>query len=112
MSKLCTRHTHDLHEDIKKKGMGRYVSLNTQDVKRKTHLWLHGAATPADFDPYVVAVLEINKKAHEEYGIPHHHTCPLCYIDHILGMRAATTWIDNVTDLMVVTCRTNNLKVG
>lgn len=111
MSRLCATHSSALLEMVKRKGMGRYITQSTDSVRRKTKLWLTGQAQPYDFDPYIVAALEVAKKAREMYGVQN-GTCPLCAADHFLGFGAASTWIDNVTDLMVVTCQANDLRVG
>ena len=110
MNNLCPRHSYDLLSMIKRKGMERHITQHTADVRRKTLLWLRGQSQPQDFDPYIVSSLEIIKKARDEYGAAHNGGCPLCYVEHLLG--AADAWIDNVTDLMVVTCHANGLRVG
>jgi hypothetical protein len=109
--KMCNTHMHDLHSAIKRKGMGSMVSGSAEEATRKARLWLDGRLeTPADFDPLVASTLEVFNKAKENVGDLPDSVCPLCAVDRVLS--CATTWVDNVTDIMVLVCETNNLRRG
>lgn len=106
--KLCSTHQHDLVRAVERKGMGHYVSKSAGEATLKARRWLQGTACAQEFDPFVVSVLEINKKVSEQLGDVR-GACPLCAVQHYMGSAADAEWIDNVTDLMVVTCQTNGL---
>ena len=112
--KLCNSHWSDLVKAIKHKGLGRLISTHPEQAETRTRKWLAGTARPDDFDPLVVSTLEIYHKAAEMLGHAvtdrtHGHRCPLCEINRALQKQADAEWVDNVTDLMIVDCQTNNI---
>lgn len=106
---ICNTHSHDLLKVIKDKGMVEHISLTKEQAVIKAKRWLQGNATKEQFDPYVVASLEIYQKANEQLGLIEDPVCPLCVVEQVLG--ASHSWIDNVTDLLVLFCRTNDLPL-
>ena len=38
--------------------------------------------------------------------------CPCCAADYYVADDTGDTWIDNVTDMMVLVCETNHMKRG
>jgi len=107
--KHCARHFEDLYHMVKHKGMGSMV--RPEQAEQFAHYWLNGSAKVHEFDPLVVSVLEINKKAMELCGPAiKQGECPLCTIAKVLQRKdAAETWIDNVTDAMLIFCKMNRL---
>lgn len=111
--KHCSRHLHELSDALRKKNLWRLVQ-----PERATELagkWLAGHSRPDEFDPMVVSVLEINAKASQLcYGLSWAGSeCPLCKVESVLqNSNAGEMWIDNVTDLMVVTAQVNGLMPG
>lgn len=108
--KNCARHSSDLSEALKRKGLWHLVKPErAQDFAVR---WLQGTATAVEFDPYVVASLEINMKMVKFLRIQPEHPqeCPLCRVNLVLcNSEADKAWIDNVTDLMLLTAKVNDL---
>jgi hypothetical protein len=100
---------HSLDAAIRKKGMGNLISLQDWEAKAKAKRWLEGTAPVGEFDPLVVAYLEINKKAFEMFNTHLRDECPLCAANRILKRNADKQWIDNISDLMYATCLANGL---
>ena len=108
MSGVCARHSHDLLAACRKKGMGSLV--RPERSRLFAERWLAGTATKPEFDPYVVAVMEIFSKCKQMniYVLP--GACPVCTAAvAIQSVKTADSWIDNVTDLMLLTARVNHL---
>lgn len=108
--KPCSAHSEDLLRTIRRKGMGALVrSDRAAEFARK---WLLGTTTKEEFDPYVVATLEIASKAKElsVYVVP--GCCPLCTVEAAYRQPLAPDWIDNITDLMLIIARANALRVA
>lgn len=108
--KLCARHVDDLNRQIRRKGMGKFMSATEEIARTRAMKWLRGTATPADFDPQVVATFEIYKKAQELVG--DFDGCPICRLPIMAKKDITKEWIDNVTDALVLFCEANNLKRG
>lgn len=107
--KFCNTHSHDLLAAIKRKGMGSHVSMTPGEAATKARMWLAGSLnSPRDFDPYVVSTLEVFQKAKDNFGSLPEHICPFCVADTTL--KCAATWIDNVTDAMVMVCEANGIR--
>lgn len=107
--KFCNTHGHDLLATIKRKGMGSHVSLSGEEASMKARKWLAGRLeSPRDFDPYAVSTLEIFQKAKDNFGSVPEHICPLCVAETTL--HCAATWIDNVTDAMVLVFEANGIR--
>lgn len=107
--KLCSGHLHDLSHAIKHKGLGRFINPErTTEFARK---WLNGTASLHEFDPLVVSMLEINAKATQICGTHLiNGSCPLCTVERVLAPNpAAETWIDNVSDCMLLFAKVNHL---
>lgn len=106
--KHCSRHSHDLLGVLRRKGMARLVNPARAQVFAER--WIAGTATKPEFDPYVVSVLEIFKKCKDMNIYVLDGACPLCTINKALqDATADVKWIDNVTDLMLLTARVNEL---
>ena len=115
--KICGRHSHDLLDMIKRKGLMHLVNNDPKEVERRTKAWLLGIASRQEFDPYIIAVLEIYNKASEIIGhelervsaegrVP----CPLCAVTRALQDAGADVkWIDNCTDAVLVAAEVNEL---
>ena len=109
--KICNTHFADLRAALNKKGLGPLMENNDDRAVAEFALrWLQGTASMEEFDPLVVSVLEITSHAKTMLGIdPQDPRCPLCAVDFYLGSRGAESWIDNVTDLMLLTAKVNHL---
>lgn len=109
--RLCNSHGHDLYSAVKRKGMAHRITTTEQGMKDVRDRWLTGTTPEGEFDPLVVATLEVFNKADEMFGKSWEKKsgCPLCAVDGILKQEAAKTWVDNITDLMLVTCIANGL---
>ena len=107
--KICARHFSDLSEQVKHKGMGSMIRPERSELFAQQ--WLAGHARVHEFDPLVVAALEVNKKATELCGAAIiNGSCPLCTVTKVLQNHTADqTWIDNVTDCMLLFAKVNNL---
>ncbi len=117
--KFCSRHMHDMGAAIRKKGMGHMITQSDVEVARKAQAWLAGTLPAHEFDPMIASILEVNAKAVDLLGTRlleqknnGNHHCPLCSANQILKNPAIdTSWIDNVTDLMVITAHQNGLEI-
>lgn len=112
--KLCTSHLYDLVKALNQKGLGHLITQDAVPAKIKAERWLAGIAKADEFDPLIVSIFEISKKAMEamldrSMPRPQDRVCPLCVMNHVIGPACDREWTDNITDLMVVTARTNNL---
>lgn len=107
--KICSRHFSDLAYAVKHKGMG--LMIRPEKSEMFAHHWLNGHSKLHEFDPLVVAALEINKKATELCGAAIiNGSCPLCTVAKVLQRTdAADVWIDNVSDCMLVFAKVNGL---
>lgn len=108
MSKMCIGHSHGLIAALRRKGMGSLI--RPEQAAKFARRWLDGTATKPEFDPYVVAGLEILSKCRvmNIYVLP--GGCPLCAAEKALqNADAGVAWIDNVSDLMLLTAQTNRL---
>lgn len=106
--KYCTGHLHDLRKQLDRKGLSRLI--HPERAGEFGQRWVQGTAKAHEFDPMVVAMLEIGAKC-RQLGIEFtDRACPLCAVN--VGLKrpdAASSWTDNVTDLMVVVAQTNGL---
>ncbi len=117
--KLCSSHYDDLRSALHHKGMAPLIG-DIATLRERAERWLHGSVLPADgFDPLLVCTLEIYKKATEMIGthlnLPRpggEHYCPLCEADRRFGSTAASSWVDNCTDAVLVVCTANGLKLA
>lgn len=116
--KICTKHFAELREALTKKGMWQLVDLDPQVIEIKMNHWLTGKTTDEQFCPLVACMAEIRHKALEMMGPEQTwrrcqvgHACPLCEVEFYLqNSGAGKQWIDNVTDMMILLCETNNIK--
>ena len=106
--KLCARHINELIRILKVKGLWHRVDTSPAAVQDRTRKWLNGVSTPAEIDPLVISVMEINRKAVETVGntitmvkANGEHHCPLCEVNRFLKQNADISWLDNCTDAMV-----------
>lgn len=108
--KLCSAHSSDLSKALRRKGIAHL--MRPERAVEFAQKWLAGTTTKSEFDPYVVATLEIAKKASDlgVYVVP--TCCPLCTVNAAYRKELAQSWVDNVTDLMLIVARTNDLKVA
>lgn len=109
---MCTRHSHDLLQFIRRKGMADHVSATAEDAQRKARRWLQGQTSRDDFDPYVIATLELNQKAGMIFAVPSTPHCTLCVVEHQGGPAVCHEWLDNVTDAILAAALANDIKVG
>ncbi len=118
--KLCNRHFHDLKTALQHKGLWYLVDLSDPVLARKMEQWRTRQTTDEDFCPYVGASLEIYDKANTIMGPEYTwiafgygttgKPCPLCAINqHQDNQAVASSWIDNVTDMMVLVAQVNNI---
>lgn len=107
--KICAGHMFELSGAIRRKGM--WPLVNTSNATHFAQRWLEGTAKQHEFDPLVVAALEVSAKAKQLCGdLLHAETCPLCQINLVLqNADASQAWIDNVSDLMLLTAKVNHL---
>lgn len=105
---LCARHSHDLSAVLRRKGLGALI--RPEAARQSAELWLKGQTRPKDFDPYVVSALEIFSKCNQLSIYVIKDACHLCTAAAALRKdELPDAWIDNVTDLMAITARTNGL---
>lgn len=108
MSKMCSGHSHGLMGALRKKGMGSLI--RPERAAESAKKWLDGTALKHEFDPYVVASLEILAMCNKMNIYVIEGACPLCTTNAALqNAAAADKWIDNVSDLMLLTAQTNQL---
>ena len=113
--KLCNKHIHELNFALKRKGLGHLISKSDEEARAKAMRWVQGTTPEGEFDPLVVSVLEIYKKAADMVGQRAVDGCALCLVHKELGHRAlyvddlAQSWIDNISDHMLATCLFNGL---
>lgn len=107
--KMCTGHLHDLREQLRRKNLWRLHQPERAQLFAQQ--WLAGACAPHEFDPLVVSILEINKKVSELCGQLVNGTtvCPICLASRHLMTDISVTWLDDVTDLMLLTAKVNHL---
>lgn len=111
--KLCQRHISDLIGAIRRKGMGHLISVNDAQASARCAKWLDGKTTADEFDPLVVSMLEINHKASLVTNLSvTAPCCPLCEVERRMQRYVASSWIDNVTDMMILICETNAVPVA
>lgn len=107
---LCAGHQSALTKALQRKGLWKLCKTDAASVALAAEQWLTGTASQEDFNPVVYCLIEIKGKA-EEFG--HHplsHECPLCCVERrnkLQGM--AYSWIDNVTDTILLLAKTNRL---
>lgn len=112
--KFCARHLTDLTAAIRRKGMIGLCHDDPAIVRHLAKRWLRGASgskpSVTDFDPRVVAMLEICQKAHD-VGLPRlAPACPICGAAKILqDNKVPDAWIDNVSDVLLLIAKVNNL---
>jgi len=111
MAKLCARHEASLIEELKRKGIWFLCYSEKEHVNAFKHRWLNGESVVGEFNPYVVAVLEINQKAVTHIGAYTQESryCACCEVQKKLGEDADDVWLDNVTDAMLQFCLVNGL---
>lgn len=106
--KICARHFDALSTALKKKGMWHLVAKTEVEAKLRARNWLEGQTPAEKFDPLAVSVLEIYKNASDTYGML--DMCPLCAANRVYQKTDAdVALVDNVSDLMLVVCLSNNL---
>lgn len=106
--KICGRHSHDMLHALRRRGMQKLI--RPEDSVTFAKRWLEGLATKPEFDPFVVATLEIFKKCHDMSIYVLEGGCPLCAVNVAFQKNDAdASWIDNVSDLMLLTAQTNRL---
>ena len=106
---ICSRHLADLNTALRHKGLLPLCKWESQEeIKQFATTWLQGSAVRESFDPRIVAILEIQAKARQMRF--NTHACPLCTIPKVTSnTAAAASWLDNISDLMVIVARTNEL---
>src|SRR5712664_2356072 len=104
--RLCSRHSHEVMDELKKRGLWRLVK--PERAKIFGARWLRGELqSEKEFDPYVVAWLEFNAKA-KEFLNPEvwraEHLCCLCQVDQarsrIDAGPVSQMWIPAICDLV------------
>jgi hypothetical protein len=102
---------------LKKKGVWHLVGPQATRLERAQR-WVTATVKEEDgFDPLMVSILEISQKAKQLIGdqivMPKangQHCCPLCEANKFYKKHEmAASWIDNCSDLMLLTCQTNGL---
>jgi len=109
--RTCSGHSHDLLNALEHKGLRHLVKPERATEAAKE--WLEGSVTDKGFDPYVGAVMEIQGKTVDLGAVDRYKdkdTCALCAINaHTKNPMMATSWIDNVTDLMLAIALYNGI---
>jgi len=115
--KICDNHYQNLAFALKKKGVWHLVGPQATRQERAVR-WVTGKVAEEDsFDPLMVSILEISQKAKLLIGDqillakPNgQHYCPLCEANRFFQKHEmADSWIDNCSDLMLLTAQTNGL---
>jgi hypothetical protein len=106
---LCSRHMHDLSDEIKRRGL--WPLVRPERAAFAADVWLHGVAKKEDIDPLVISYLEIMNKA-RACGVPFKKgECCLCALNRLkLRKDLDTVWIGQVIELMVKLCETNGVR--
>jgi len=106
--RICNGHSHDLIHELDRRGLKKLIRPELASVHGK--LWLEGKASREEFDPYVVATLEIASKA-REFGVQAlNGSCPLCEIARALqDNEVPEAWLDNCADFMLLIAKANHL---
>ncbi len=109
--RCCQNHFQEVRKAIIAKGMQKLLKHeDTRDIQIFATRWIVGYAAAQEFDPLIVAMLEINNHAHMMIGMAKEDPrCPLCLVEFTMGQKADQKWIDNVTDLMLLTAKANDL---
>lgn len=111
--KMCDNHMRALSKRITEKGMGNLMSDDPAEVTSRTRAWYAGRMSVEQFDPRVICHAEIFGKAKAlGLNIPQDR-CPLCFVEHVFNMRGERhgddSWIDNVTDAVLLQAKVNDL---
>lgn len=107
---LCPGHFEDLKQALTRKGLWYLVDTSPEALTRNIQAWLAGKTTDKQFDPLVGALCEIRQKLVEMGAQQANSTCPLCQVNRILQtVTADQSWIDNVTDMMVLVAKVNDI---
>lgn len=115
--KICAKHFDGLRTALIKKGMWYLVDLDPVVLAVQMQHWLAGRTTDSTFCPLTASMAEIRTKAIELMGPEQMwrkcqggHACPLCEVEHYMqNADAGEMWIDNITDVLVILCETNNI---
>lgn len=86
--------------------MWHKVSNDVATITMRARRWLAGKATEADFDPLMIATLELNHKTLETVGFPGEH-CPLCFAQYSLGAKIPDLWITKCLDSIEIAARSS-----
>ncbi len=118
--KFCSRHQEDLTAMLRRKNLWRFVATDDKQMGVNLVAWLKGTTTKETFDPHIIAVLEIHKKAIEYCGpyVKGKNTagqpyCPICESQKRLLLASLDqVWIDGITDLAYAIALANGYVTG
>lgn len=105
---FCGSHNTAVQKAITERGMWGLVATDVKTVTKRAQLWLTGKATASDFDPLVIATLELLQKTREHAGLPG-NKCPLCFASHHLGKGIDNVWINGCTDKILDACKSSDV---
>lgn len=107
--KLCSGHYIDLRRALQHKGIWHLCTVDAHLRGERAKMWLAGQCPAHQFDPFAVSLLEMRNKLSDLTG-GHPVGCLLCNAMKLLdNEKVPAAWLDNITDLMVVTARVNGL---
>ncbi len=106
----CGYHSEGLMHALKHRGLGKLI--DPAKAGEFAIRWLSGISAFHEFDPFVIASLEIRAQC-TKVGIPEVGGCPLCAADHFLpGRDIDEAWVTNVSDMMVQQAKLRQLIRG
>lgn len=112
--KICNAHGTELRTELKKHGLGKYFTDDSNTIRKSAEAWLKGDCPVVLLEPYVVSSLEIIYKFTSEFPeFPIAGKCPLCYIRDlgvpVRGVGRDQVWIRDVSLVMAALFRENDL---
>ncbi len=110
---LCNSHGLELRNEIRKHGLGRYLTDDPAKIKKAAEAWMSGSCPVNLLEPYVIANLEFLQRFHTEFDVaPTTSGCPICYVSTFKGEKMAKLWMQEICIVLVALFKENNLKIG
>lgn len=112
---FCTKHLTDLIGGLRHRGMGKLLHCMEQPKEyseRFAKRWVEGTAAREEFDPLIVATLELNKKYVETWGPPMNggDRCSLCWAGaNAMSTKVPERWLEACCDQLAEIAKRNEL---
>ena len=105
---FCHDHSHVLRNALRQRGLWAFVPSDSPLIEKE------GKATPAEFDPWIMAGLLISEQAVRAFGtyLLSGNYCPLCEVEENLGGGSSFEWVDTDAETVFEICRELDLLPG